>query len=406
MSSSTTNPPKSTEQNSRQSDITARKAKNALAQAQFRARNNYITTLEETVLNLESVVTVLQSSCREARVESQDLQQENIRLRQALRDRENFWRALWPKKGQGSEAEEFPQYPSPQPSTFSSSPQYDQSSIGMNNPYPPSPSVSFANQPYSSWTQTSSHSSNSPRFAESPTLTSSSDMPYAMNRYPAEDQKMALNCMEPVAPYMFPTSRSISPSSSTPPSSSTTSLPSSFPFGFSDAGAVQDRPEFDYRRQSAHGPEVTLHGGTADVSMASGSGDGGVRYRLGNTRRLDPAIPLLPPIAAPGTASENGSDCGDSSYPQRHRPRRSVDSPSRSPSPGVPLSGTLAIIKAASFGALRRTRVRSKKPVEGPARVARDVLESRGIVAADSAVQVGTKRRRLSDDDDLSGPPS
>lgn len=315
-------------------------------------RNNYITTLEETVLNLESVVKVLQDSCREARVESQDLQQENNRLRQALRDRENFWRSLWPKRGQGSEPEEFPHFPSPPSSTFGSNPQYDQNTVGLN-PYPPSPSVTFPHQPYSSWAQTSSHSSNSPRFAESPTLTSP-DMPFPNNRYASDDQKLALNGLEPVAPYMFPTSRSISPSS-TPPSSSTPSLNSSYPFGFSDTGAVQERPEFDYRR--THGPEVTLHGGTADVSLASCSSEG-VRYRLGNTRRLDNVLPLLPPIAAPGTASENGSDGGDSSFsytqPQRVHPRRTVDSPSRSPSPGVaPLSGTLAIIKAASFGTLQ-----------------------------------------------------
>ncbi|KAJ3814516.1 hypothetical protein F5876DRAFT_72863 [Lentinula aff. lateritia] len=436
MSSSTTTTNQSTksdEQNpSRMSDIALRKKKNADAQAAFRARRtNYITTLEETVVNLESVVRVLQDSCREATTEAQELQQENNQLRQALRNQENFWRASWPKRGQNSETEaEFPSYPSPPSTTFNGT-QYPDNSLGFNQ-YPASPSVPFnhQNQPYTSWTQTSSHSSNSPHFVESPTLTSASDMNLIGNRYP-DDQKVPLNNLEPaVVPYVFPNSRSISPSS-TPPSSSTTALTSPFPFAFNDAqGAAQDRPEFEYRRQAtqSHGAEViSLHGGTADISaIASSSGnDGGVRYRLGgNTRRMDAILdrtsllPLLPPITSGTAGSENdsqhgsqhGSDGGDSSYssqPQA-RPRRITAPSSRSPSPGVaPLSGTLAVIKAQAFGALRRTRVRSKRPADGPAKVSRDVLESRGIVSADSLLQPGpAKRRRMNDDSDDFDAPS
>ncbi|KAH7880699.1 hypothetical protein F5879DRAFT_965651 [Lentinula edodes] len=437
MSSSTTTTNQSTksdEQNpSRMTDIALRKKKNADAQAAFRARRtNYITTLEETVVNLESVVRVLQDSCREATTEAQELQQENNQLRQALRNQENFWRASWPKRGQNSETEsEFPSYPSPPSTTFNST-QYPDNSLGFNQ-YPASPSVSFnhQNQPYTSWTQTSSHSSNSPHFVESPTLTSASDMNLIGNRYP-DDQKIPLNNLEPtVVPYVFPNSRSISPSSSTPPSSSTTALTSPFPFAFNDAqGAAQDRPEFEYRRQTtqSHGAEViSLHGGTADISaIASSSGnDGGVRYRLGgNNRRMDAILdrtsllPLLPPITSGTAGSENdsqqgsqhGSDGGDSSYSSQHqaRPRRITAPSSRSPSPGVaPLSGTLAVIKAQAFGALRRTRVRSKRPADGPAKVSRDVLESRGIVSADSLLQPGpAKRRRMNDDSDDFDAPS
>ncbi|KAJ3786632.1 hypothetical protein GGU11DRAFT_684425 [Lentinula aff. detonsa] len=411
MSSSTTTTTTTTKQSpksderqhpSRMSDIALRKKKNADAQAAFRARRtSYIVTLEETVRNLESVVRVLQDSCREATTAAQDLQQEKNQLRQALRDRENFWRALWPKRAQNSDAEsEFPSYPSPPSTTTFNNTQYPDNTLNFNQ-YPASPSVPFThqNQPYPSWTQTSSHSSNSPHFTESPTLTPSSDMLMG----------------------------SISPSASTPPSSSSTSLTSPFPFTFNDTqGSVQDRPDFDYRRQTTqtHGAElISLLGGTADVSAiaSTSANDGGVGSIFrGNSRRMNPVsdrsslLPLLPPTASGIAGSENGfqhgSDGGDSSYSNqnRARPRRIAAPPSRSPSPdSAPLSGTLAVIKAQAFGALRRTRVRSKRPAEDPAKVSREVLESRGLVSPDSLLQPGpTKRRRMNDDNNGFDAPS
>ncbi|KAJ8594148.1 hypothetical protein M405DRAFT_930367 [Rhizopogon salebrosus TDB-379] len=67
-------------------------------------------------------------------------------------------------------------------------------------------------------------------------------------------------------PYDFSSSRSISPTSSTPPSSSSTSLTSPFQFTFPDGSIPQDRPEYNYRRQTTHGTDLTSHGGTADIS--------------------------------------------------------------------------------------------------------------------------------------------
>jgi len=100
---------------SRTSDTALRKKKNADAQAAFRARRaNYIATLEETVTNLEAVVLQLQDSCREARAEANELRQDNSRLRNAGREREKFWRALWQQTKMGSElqVDEFPPLPS------------------------------------------------------------------------------------------------------------------------------------------------------------------------------------------------------------------------------------------------------------------------------------------------------
>jgi hypothetical protein len=83
--------------------------------------------------------------------------------------------------------------------------------------------------------------------------------------------------------------------------------------------------------------------------------------------------------------------------------RKTIQSHSRSPSPGpAPISCTVAVIKAQAFGALRRTRARTKKSTEGAAKVANHVLEARGIGVTPT---VGSKRARRDDDDpDLETP--
>ncbi|KIM81016.1 hypothetical protein PILCRDRAFT_821853 [Piloderma croceum F 1598] len=52
----------------------------------------------------------------------------------------------------------------------------------------------------------------------------------------------------PLASENFPNSRSLSPTASTPPSSSSTSLTSPFQFNFSEGSVSQERPGYDYRR--------------------------------------------------------------------------------------------------------------------------------------------------------------
>jgi len=223
---------------------------------------------------------------------------------------------------------------------------------------------------------------------------------------PFDEQKAQLNHVE-TTPYIFPNSRSISPTSSTPPSSSSTSLTSPFQFTFpADGSITQDRTDFDYRRHaSTHGTDLTLHGGTADVSLPSGASDG-VRYRLGSRRaNSGPERSLmhtLPQFSGSENSSphERGSSEGEAiSYSQvpKLRPRRARSRESRSPSPSTPpMSGTLAVIKAQAFGALRRTRTRTKKTSEGAAKVAMEVLEARGI---GMGVGAGSKRPRVHHDD-------
>ncbi|THH16995.1 hypothetical protein EW146_g3735 [Bondarzewia mesenterica] len=249
-----------------------------------------------------------------------------------------------------------------------------------------------------------SNSSHSPNYVESPHITSTPDMTYA-SRYPVVDeQKVPPNSMDN-APYIF-TSRSMSPSTSTPPSSSSTSLTSPFQFQFPDGSVPQDRAEFDYRRHSTtgHPAEVTLHGGIADISVAGTGGSDAVRYRLGARRTnsgADRAIfPALPQFPVPDGvhSGDRGSSEGENAPYSRLRSRRGVSRLSRSPSPGTPpMSGTLAVIKAQAFGALRRTRARSKRGADGAAKVAIEALEARGI---GMGVSTGSRRPRIHDDDD------
>jgi hypothetical protein len=414
-------------------------------------------SLSSKVTNLEAVVLQLQDSCREARAEANELRQDNSRLRNAGREREKFWRALWQtKKGSESQMDEFP----PLPACFG--PMHPHitainSQIGPAvGPYPEdalhyptgntppfsdvtyptstpnelvarSPSVPYAhgdaeshrptNQftPYPSpprnlirdvtWAPPialtgssggdsghagSSSSSHSPTFVESPSVTTN-DIPYP-SRYSGhnyEDQKIVPSPLDS-APYL-PTSRSHSPTS-TRPSSSSTSLTSPFQFPFSDGSAPHEKGDFDYRRH--HPPEVTLHGGIADVSLLSHGCDG-IRLRLG-PRRSDSTAdrPLFSPL--PGSMKSDVSagdiDVKSDIAHSKLRPRRTMAHATRSPSPGAPpLSGTLAVIKAQAFGALRRTRSRAKKGADSAAKVALEALEARGI---GMGVSTGSKRTR------------
>jgi hypothetical protein len=423
-------------------------------------------SLSSKVTNLEAVVLQLQDSCREARAEANELRQDNNRLRNAGREREKFWRALWQtKKGSESQMDEFPPLPAcfgpmhphitainsqigsavgPYPDdalhySTGNTPPFSDVPYPTSNPselVARSPSVPYAhgdaeshrqsNQftPYPSpprnvirdvtWAPPialtgssggdsghagSSSSSHSPTFVESPSVTTN-DIPYP-SRYPGhsyEDQKIVPSPLDS-APYL-PTSRSHSPTS-TRPSSSSTSLTSPFQFHFSDGSAPHEKGDFDFRRH--HPPEVTLHGGIADVSLLSHGCDG-IRLRLGQ-RRSDSIAdrPLFSPL--PGSIKSDVTagdiDVKSDIAHSKLRPRRTMAHATRSPSPGAPpLSGTLAVIKAQAFGALRRTRSRAKKGADSAAKVALEALEARGI---GMGVSTGSKRTRNDyeeDDDD------
>lgn len=248
-------------------------------------------------------------------------------------------------------------------------------------------------------------SSQSPGY--SPALTSS-EMSY-VQRYQVDEHKVPMNGLES-APYVFANSRSLSPTSSTPPSSSSTSLTSPFQFTFPEASVTQDRPEYDYRRQSnGHNTDIPLPAGGHDISLA-GPGSDAVRHRLGARRGNSgdrPVFPVMPQFSGSDSSlNDRGSSEGEPG-PNNNRhhsrppnPRRGTapSRSSRSPSPSDSLtSGTLAVIKAQAFGALRRNR-RTKRTAETASRKAMEALEARGI-GLSVGVNAGHKRPRLDSDD-------
>ena len=243
---------------------------------------------------------------------------------------------------------------------------------------------------------------HSPAYMPSPTVTSA-EMQYGP-RYAMDMAKNVLPSID-TAPYVF-TDRSISPAGSSPHTSQA-SVSSQFPFVYTGDG--QERNDGDYRRHQPQAPEMTLHGGTADVSA----------YAVNRRRASNgPERPMLGGLAG-GVSSfrqndeersfnEGDGKAGPSDVRAGiRRPRRNTSQSggashsSRSPSPShPPISSTLAVIKAQAFGALRRTRARPKKSTEGAAKMAMEVLEARGI-----GLGLGTgsshKRPRLHDEDSL-----
>ena len=246
--------------------------------------------------------------------------------------------------------------------------------------------------------------SHSPAFIPSPSLTSN-ELNYAP-RYPGmEGAKGQLPAIDTV-PYLFPTNnnRSISPTVSSPHTAPNSNMAAQFPFGFPPE--VHDRSAEYHRRHTnpAPIPEMTLHGGTADVSQVAA-------FHMRRRISTGPERPMLGAIPSYKESEDiSMAESSQAGAEEAHSPRRSRRTatsvephPSRSPSPdSKPLSSTLAVLKAHAFGALRRSRTRSGKgkASENAAKVAMQVLESRGI---DFSV-VRPKKRPRSDDDETYQP--
>ena len=243
--------------------------------------------------------------------------------------------------------------------------------------------------------------SHSPAYIPSPTITSA-DAPYGP-RYPGPS---VLQTMDQV-PYMISNGdRSISPATSSPHNGSASSVNSHFQqFVFPTADGQERNPDQEYHRRmaAAAAPELTLHGGTADVSYAMNrrrAATGPERPMLGGG--MPPYRPEDPSVMGVTDSNRAGGVVPDSDQrgTRRRRGQGNGEQSSRSPSPPAhpPISSTLAVIKAQAFGALRRTRTRPKKATEGAAKMAMEVLEARGIGLGINS-QGPSKRPRLSDDD-------
>lgn len=227
---------------------------------------------------------------------------------------------------------------------------------------------------------------HSPTFVESPTGTASEltyNTQYASSVYPTV---VEATYTTERSLYLFSPSRSVSPALTQASTTSTSSLSATstsmptYPFTFPEGAAMQDQPHFSFRQH------FTLSGGQACVATAETQGDA-LRHKLAGRAGLSAPGPARPPYAFHETSS-----CAEDEYPSSvhstpavHFRRNTAPealhnpSPSRSPSPGPHISGTLAIIKAQTFGALRRTRGRSRPSSEGLAKAAVHALASQSL---------------------------
>ncbi|KAF7791848.1 hypothetical protein EIP86_002872 [Pleurotus ostreatoroseus] len=226
----------------------------------------------------------------------------------------------------------------------------------------------------------------SPTFVESPTATASEltyNTQYSTSIYHPAVVEATYTTEQSL--YLFSPSRSVSPAltqastTSTSSVSATSSSMASYPFTFPEGTAMQDHPHFSFRQQ------FTLRGGQANVATAETHGDA-LRHKLANRS--------MPGLARPPYVSHDhpSSSCAEDEYPssdhstpaahfRRNTAPEALSNPpnSRSPSPGPHISGTLAIIKAQTFGALRRTRGRTRPSSEGLAKAAVQALASQGL---------------------------
>jgi len=318
-----------------------------------------------------------------------------------------------PQHDYSSRSPSITSYAGPESMDTRGSPIHTQQRLPKYGPYSPYDVEGNIRDP--SWTQGMNQSSithadpmnagsttptHSPTFVEGPPSNlTSPEIPY-LPRY-VEDQKMGLSNLDTSATYTFASNRPLSPSASTTSSSSST-MTSPFQFPFPENPVPNDRSDFNFRRHSTNGAELTLHGGTAHISVMGND----ERYRMAAPRRPtngpDPqAFPIIPPFNNTETTSPDRENSEAEPYhytSHNNVSRRATNSRSRSPSPsGPPICSTLAVIKAQAFGALRRTRTRQKKGSEGAAKAAMEALEARGIGIG---MTRSNKRPRLEDDDD------
>jgi len=323
-----------------------------------------------------------------------------------------------PQHDYSSRSPSITSYAGPETMDTRGSPIHTQQRLSKYGPYSPYDVEGNIRDP--SWTQGMNQSSithadpmntgsttptHSPAFVEGPPSNlTSPEIPY-LPRY-VEDQKMGLSNLDTSTPYTFAPNRPLSPTASTTSSSSST-MTSPFQFPFPENPVQNEhRPDFNFRRHSTNGAELTLHGGTAHISVVSND----ERYRMAAPRRPTngpdtQSFPIIPTFNNTETASPDreNNEADSHHYTPHNVSRRATNSRSRSPSPsGPPICSTLAVIKAQAFGALRRTRTRQKKGSEGAAKAAMEALEARGIGIG---MTKSNKRPRLDEDDDAEYRP-
>lgn len=230
------------------------------------------------------------------------------------------------------------------------------------------------------------HHPQSPAYMNSPSVASVNDQVQEFTgRICVEDSKGTLGPAHDGGPGVFPDgdlyhqglgnghpSRSASTSSAMHPTAPTSMTSSLAPLTFSD------RPQdsgggFVYRHPQS--PQFIPQGDPLANQLTDN------RYRVPG-RDINADHPMLSSSNEADTQDPNEDDHLDMDNLRTKTHQSNISS--RSPSPARPsISCTVAVIKAQTFGALRRTRSSAKKSTEA-ARITLNVLQSRGIGLRDS----------------------
>ena len=185
----------------------------------------------------------------------------------------------------------------------------------------------------------------------------------------AEEQKMDSPNLDTSTPYNFAPNSPLPPTVSTTSGSSSTMI-SPFHFPFPDNPVPSHRPDSNFLRHSTNGAELTLHGGTAQISVMGNN----ERYRMAASRRPingpdpQPWIPTTPSSYNAQTASPDREKTEVESYHYTSKsdsPRAANSLPGPPPPAGPHIYSIPPVIKAEAFAALRRTKARQKRGERG-----------------------------------------
>lgn len=186
----------------------------------------------------------------------------------------------------------------------------------------------------------------------------------------------------PRMPYSFNDTPSPSPTSST------SSLPYTMAYPDpNNSPSHESRNAYTYPH--SQGMPVTFHGGMGSIAVRGGPGSDALRQRLAGVKReyKAPERPLLSPLqTSPDIVRAYGEEHHSSSVAQSPEDGNLDQDPDSSPSsspttsPSYPkTSNSVAVIKAQSFGAMRKQRAPRRTGDHVAAKAAQDVLDARGL---------------------------
>ena len=411
-------------------DRTDKQKRNNEHQAAFRARRKeYIKTLEgkgmaeifsfdqalstnilAAVTSLEADLVELQELCRAIRANADGLRAEATRLRDEARDREIFWRAHWQPKKTG-------------PTNNALLRSYAR----VHSPLSVSGRITSVSSPNDSSSLVSGYNGGLP--LEYPQHSPALDCPDMNGDGSISTCLPSVTGYPPYPPFTLEGSSTAGESwqqhgfqscidysmmdslqppityATSPPITSNALLASApYQYNFPKNSII---PDFRY---SIGACEPTLHGGTADIPVAGSVGDNLQYHSVAATHAN--TMPNTGLVSAPypqadNTLDNSGSDGSNSVPNQDGRLCRSAVATasssciSCSPSPDSPYN-TLSIIKAQSFGKLRRACKQAQRSSGGVPKAVANAISARGLLSGtsfDTNVYPNKQPRRDEDED-------